>query len=201
MADTTGIPVHVLDRLKTAPYGAYGIDLNQTIVFWNARAEEILGHKASQVLGRKCYEAVQVIDLDGKTTVCTRNCPAIIAANSGYIPPVAYVQMVSASGVRKPVTMFPLIVNSRDERPLLIHMFHETPAGEPDSDKPMPLPLTSRETEVLSKLALGMRPVEIADQLFISVHTVRKHISNACKKLHAHGMMSTVLAARSRHLI
>ena len=201
MADTTKIPVRILDRLNSAPYGAYGIDPDQTIVFWNLRAEEILGYKATQVLGRKCYEAVRVLALDGRTTVCTRNCPAIISANRGDIPPVAYVQITSASGIRKQVTMFSLIVNNRDEQPLLVHMFHESPDGESNSDEPVPPPLTARETEVLSQLALGMRPAEIADQLFISVHTVRKHISNAGKKLHAHGTISTVLAARSRHLI
>ena len=201
MAESTRIPSHILDRLKSAPYGAYGIDLNQNIVFWNARAEEILGYEADQVLGRKCYEAVQVESLDGRTTVCTKNCPAIIAANSGYIPPVSNVQMVSASGLRKRVTMFPLIVNNKDDQVLLVHMFHETPASGQDADEPVPLPLTSREVEVLNMLTQGLRPAEIADQLFISVHTVRKHISNAGKKLHAQGMMSTVLAAKHRQLI
>lgn len=201
MPTTTRIPTNILDRLKGAPYGAYGIDLNQTIVFWNAQAEEILGYKARHVLGRKCYEAVQVLSLDGTTAVCTQNCPAIVAANRGHIPPVAYVQMRSASGLCKRVTMFPLIATDEADQLVLIHMFHETPVDEPNADEPLPLPLTSREIEVLNLLALSLRPMEIAEQLFISVHTVRKHISNASEKLHSHGMMSAVLAAQRRRLI
>ena len=46
MAGTTNIPI--LDRLRDAPYGAYAIDLDQTIVFWNAQAEDILGHEAAR---------------------------------------------------------------------------------------------------------------------------------------------------------
>ena len=201
MAKTTRIPTSILDRLRSAPYGAYGIDLNQTIVFWNAQAEEILGYKANEVLGRKCYEAVQVLSLDGATAVCTQNCPAIIAANRGRIPPVSYAQMRSASGLLKRVTMFPLIATDDADQLVLIHMFHETPIDEPNADEPMPLPLTSREIEVLSLLAVGLRPMEIGARLFISVHTVRKHISNASEKLHSHGIMSAVLAAQRQHLI
>ena len=201
MATTTKIPTSILDRLGGAPYGAYGVDLDQTVVFWNAQAEEILGYKADEVLGRKCYETVQLLASDGATTVCTQNCPAIVAANRGQIPPVAYVRMQTASGLSKPVTTFPLIVTDDADQLVLVHMFHETPVAAPTTDEPMPLPLTSRETEVLSLLAVGLRPVEIAERLFISVHTVRKHIGNASEKLHTHGMMSAVLAAQRRHLI
>ena len=199
MDRTTNIPI--LDRLRDAPYGAYAIDLDQTIVFWNAQAEEILGYEARQVLGRKCYEAVQVLSLDGAKAVCSQNCPAIIAANHGRIPPVSYAQMRANSGLLKRVTMFPLIGADERDQPILIHMFHETPVDEPNTDVSMPPPLTSREIEVLSLLAVGLRPVEIAARLFISVHTVRKHISNASEKLHSQGMMSAVLAAQRRRLI
>ena len=201
LSETTKDSETIFDRLRDAPYGVYGIDLSQTVVFWNTQAERILGYKANDVLGRKCYEAVRVLALDGTTAVCTQNCPDIVAASRGHIPPVAYVRMLSASGLHKRVTMFPLITTDEADQLVLIHMFHESPDYAPSSDEPMPLPLTSREIEVLSLLALGLRPMEIAKQLFISVHTVRKHISNASEKLHSHGMMSAVLAAQRRRLI
>ncbi len=40
-------------------------------------------------------------------------------------------------------------------------------------------PLTSREIEILRLVAAGMRNQEIADQLFISLPTVKRHIANA----------------------
>jgi DNA-binding NarL/FixJ family response regulator len=44
--------------------------------------------------------------------------------------------------------------------------------------------LTKRETEMLNFLAKGFRYKEIADKLFISTETVRKHINNIYQKLH-----------------
>ena len=44
-------------------------------------------------------------------------------------------------------------------------------------------PLTGREVEVLRLVAAGMRNQEIADDLFISLSTVKRHIANAYGKL------------------
>ena len=44
-------------------------------------------------------------------------------------------------------------------------------------------PLTTREVEILRLIAAGMRNQEIADQLFISLHTVKRHIANTYGKL------------------
>ena len=44
-------------------------------------------------------------------------------------------------------------------------------------------PLTGRETEVLRLIASGMRNQEIADHLFISLSTVKRHIANVYGKM------------------
>jgi LuxR family maltose regulon positive regulatory protein len=44
-------------------------------------------------------------------------------------------------------------------------------------------PLTARELEVMRLVAVGMRNQEIADQLVISLPTVKRHIANAYGKL------------------
>jgi LuxR family maltose regulon positive regulatory protein len=44
-------------------------------------------------------------------------------------------------------------------------------------------PLTARELEILRLIVAGMRNQEIADRLFISLHTVKRHIANAYGKL------------------
>ena len=195
------LPSSLLERLESAPYGAYAIDLDQNVVFWNSRAERILGHAARDVLGRKCYEVVQGIRHDGLTPFCSRDCPAVVAAKHGQIPPATYVLIQCASGQVKRMTMIPLIATDDEDRVVLVHMFHETPADDAGASVPTELPLTPRELEVLRLLAQGLRPAEIASRLVISVHTVRKHISNASEKLHSHGMMSTVLAAQRRRLL
>jgi ATP/maltotriose-dependent transcriptional regulator MalT len=43
--------------------------------------------------------------------------------------------------------------------------------------------LTARETEILGLVAAGMRNQEIADQLVISLSTVKRHIANTYGKL------------------
>ena len=61
--------------------------------------------------------------------------------------------------------------------------------------------LSSREKEVISLLASGNNYQQIADQLFISVDTVRHHIKNIYKKLHVHTQSEAVAKAIRKKLI
>ncbi len=56
-----------------------------------------------------------------------------------------------------------------------------TPANTAAAD--LAEPVTAREIEILRLIAAGMRNQEIADQLFISLPTVKRHIANAYGKL------------------
>jgi DNA-binding CsgD family transcriptional regulator len=56
-------------------------------------------------------------------------------------------------------------------------------------------PVTGREWEILRLVALGMRNHEIAAALFLSPHTVRKHLENAFGKLGVHTRTAAVAAA------
>ena len=68
---------------------------------------------------------------------------------------------------------------------------------------PQPLiePLTPRELEVLRLIAAGLRNQEIADQLFISVATVKRHISNIYGKLGVSHRTQAVAHARELGLV
>jgi DNA-binding NarL/FixJ family response regulator len=61
--------------------------------------------------------------------------------------------------------------------------------------------LSSREKEVLHSLAEGNNYKEIADELFISVDTVRHHIRNIYKKLHVHSRSEAVAKAIRKKII
>lgn len=61
--------------------------------------------------------------------------------------------------------------------------------------------LTSREKEVLQLIAEGMTNAEIAEDLFISPHTVTRHRANLMKKLNVHNRVELVKVASSRGLI
>lgn len=53
--------------------------------------------------------------------------------------------------------------------------------------------LTERESAVAELIASGYTNDEIADQLHISVHTVKIHVSNVFRKLHVHNRMEAVI--------
>ena len=61
--------------------------------------------------------------------------------------------------------------------------------------------LTMREREVLTLLAEGKRLQEIAEALFISVHTVRRHKANIMEKLNLKSMADLVKYAISKDYI
>ena len=54
--------------------------------------------------------------------------------------------------------------------------------------------LTSREFEVMRLAAEGLSVQQIADRLFVSRETVKKHLSNVYSKLGVHGKMQAVAA-------
>jgi len=57
--------------------------------------------------------------------------------------------------------------------------------------------VSHREAEVLDCVALGLTNREIASELFISEHTVKVHIKNIMRKLHAHNREQAVASVMS----
>ncbi len=61
--------------------------------------------------------------------------------------------------------------------------------------------LTTREIEVLEQLSKGLKYNLIADNLFLSVGTVRKHIENIYTKLQVHNKLEAIQKAKNNNLI
>lgn len=61
--------------------------------------------------------------------------------------------------------------------------------------------LTTREIEVLEQLSKGLKYEAIANNLFLSPGTVRKHIENIYTKLQVHNKLEAVQKARDNKLI
>ena len=61
--------------------------------------------------------------------------------------------------------------------------------------------LTSRETEVLRRLADGLTTEQIAADLYVSVNTVRNHVNNIIRKLNVHSRLEAVSYAIRNGLI
>ena len=214
--------------LSKAPYGVYAVDMSQTILFWNRSAERILGFKANQIIGRRCYEVLRNLPEEGSTPICIESCPSIRLAREGRIPPVVHVRMLCASGRRMQATITPITFPAtRSNDSILVHLFHVEADDErarrvasavqvvllkgSTSAPPTDLTtratcceaynLTGRELEVLHLLALGLETKEIAAELHVSINTVRNHVGNLREKMSARSRPGIVLAAQRLGLI
>ena len=61
--------------------------------------------------------------------------------------------------------------------------------------------LTNREVDVLEQLSKGLSYNLIADNFFLSIGTVRKHIENIYKKLQVHNKLEAVQKAKKNNLL
>ena len=208
--------------LREARFGAYAMSLDQTIVFWNQGAQRILGFAPEEVIGRRCYEVVAGLVPGGFTPACLEGCPSIRSLRAGTVPHAITMEMRCASGERKAVSLTPMVVaGAEEDAPLLVHLFDDGSEAEGSdraadgvrsglrqegaeivSDHPVAtpgptgtMPLTARELEVLRLVALGRETQQIADELGISLHTVRNHVRHFRRKLNATTKLQAVLTA------
>lgn len=81
----------------------------------------------------------------------------------------------------------------------VVDFFQAKGGGQTETDDSVDL--TKREKEVLHGLVDGNNYQAIADNLFISVETVRFHFRNIYKKLHVHSKSEAVAAAIKKGLV
>lgn len=61
--------------------------------------------------------------------------------------------------------------------------------------------LTSREVEVLEQLSKGLKYKYIAENLFLSEGTIRKHVENIYTKLQVHNKLEAIQKAKNNKII
>ena len=61
--------------------------------------------------------------------------------------------------------------------------------------------LTTREIEVLEQLSKGIKYNDIAENLFLSAGTIRKHVENIYNKLKVHNKLEAIQKAKNAKLI
>jgi LuxR family maltose regulon positive regulatory protein len=67
--------------------------------------------------------------------------------------------------------------------------------------QPIVHPLTNREIDILSNLSKRLRNKEIAEKLFISPETVKRHTINIYRKLDTHNRQEAVTKAQAFGLL
>ena len=81
-----------------------------------------------------------------------------------------------------------------------LKLFRNPTAFETISDKEE-YNLTSREIEVLEQLSKGLKYNAIAENLFLSAGTIRKHVENIYAKLQVHNKLEAIQKAKNNKLI
>lgn len=69
------------------------------------------------------------------------------------------------------------------------------------TEQPDKYRLSKREIEILEQLSKGLKYKSIAENLFLSVGTVKKHVDNVYEKLQAHNKLEAIQKAKSNRLI
>ncbi len=96
-------PLHeaIVDNLQD---GVYYVDTERRISYWNKGAERLTGYRASEVMGRPCFDNVlSHVDSSG-TNLCKRGCPLLDTMRDG-VTRTAQIWLRHADGSRRPVQM------------------------------------------------------------------------------------------------
>ena len=135
----------ICNLMDTSRFGAYAIDREQRLLFWNRGAEEILGHGRQEVLGRRCCEVLGALLPGARGPGCAGECPSLRQFRLGLIPSVFQLRLLCLWGERKQVRVIPIAVaDPRMGEPVLFHLFHELPG---EGETPL-LPLGAPEALV-----------------------------------------------------
>ena len=219
---------NIFEILNSAADGAFVIDEEQRIVYWNQAAEAILGYAPEEVLGQSCYDILGGCDDHGRA-ICCPQCYVSATATTGKAVTSYDVATRTSSGQMRWISVTILVVpQSQDNSsPLVVHLFRDatkkkqrerfilqmlveaesiqaaTVTSRPLTPVGSPLAeeLTEREREVLALLAQGLNTHDIAKSLSISSATVRNHVQNILNKLQVHSRLEAVAYAFEHGLI
>lgn len=204
----------VLETLALSDEAMFVIDDRQRIVFWNQGMQQLLGFTHDQVAGRTCCSALAGTDGFGNR-YCSGKCAVVgIAAKGDNVRPYR-LSYRSKAGEFVPleisVVRFTLRVS---KRLLLAHIVRpvETPMmavveaaaplrkSEPRTDA-RARQLTTREIDILERLARGQSAQIVAQELGISPITARNHLHHLFKKLEVHSRSEAVALAYRMKLV
>jgi PAS domain S-box-containing protein len=215
----------LFEALRNSADGAFVIDEQLRILFWNKAAEAILGFGSDDVTGQFCYQFLRGYN-EGKRLICKAKCQvANLALQSKPVPNYdIHVKTVRGDNRWLDMSVFTYRMDSSNGKKVIVHLFHDLNRREVD-DRVLGQvvkainryhdirhnngtrleyhqnPLTTREREVLSLLVDGLGTRGIAELLSISVTTVRNHIQHILQKLQVHSRLEAVAIAVKNELV
>lgn len=215
----------ILQLLGQTADGAFVVDSNQQLVFWNKSAQKLIGLRADEVLGRHCYHVIAGRDETG-CAICRRLCTVFVESGREELVPNFDVMIRTKEDEPRWLNVSIIAIpGQQDKARAVIHLFRDITAKKQvetfaldvanriknlqlqettrkaDIDPASTLKsLTARETQVLRQLARGEATESIAAALFITDATVRNHIQHILSKLGVHSRLEAVLFARQHGL-
>ncbi len=84
------------------------------------------------------------------------------------------------------------------EKEIVIHQPKKFVLNQEGLDR---LNLSKREYEILGLLVLGYSNVEIADELFLSLSTIKTHVSNTYTKMNVKNRFQAIALARRMEIV
>jgi len=215
----------LFEALGSAADGAFVINEDLRIIFWNKTAEAILGLENDDVVGRYCYHLLHGYDA-GRHLICRERCQVMnLVMQSKPIPNYdIHVTTKQGKDCWLNMSVFTYSMNDTDGKKVIVHLFHDLNHQEVDEkvlDQLVKVinryhdiryknqnglesyqnTLTSREQEILTLLAEGHGTRDIAQTLSISTSTVRNHIQHILQKLQVHTRLEAVAIATKHDLL
>jgi PAS domain S-box-containing protein len=210
--------------LERTAEAAYAVTVDGEICSWNASAERLFGHRASEVLRSNVDEVLQAHDalgtdaLAGGMEAATRrwteasggiaNFDLNVRMRSGerlWVNVSTIVFDNQRTGRRLFVRLAHDITHRRYKEELLgsmLKLAHQIVALTDDVFDHAPVEsLSEQERRILKLFADGSNPAAIAHTLAISAQTLRNHLHHINRKLRTHNRLEAVTHAQKRGLI
>ena len=194
----------VLDGL---PWPSFAMSLDQVIVYWGEGLGEMLGYSALSVLGRRCWHLGAGLGSSGLTPDCPEGCVIYRAARAGLVPSSVELDMRTSQGELMRVRVVPVALGHLGwvDR-LLVYLLVSPGVAERVGravsrawsglvSLPDDVSLTPRECEVMALVARGWRNAFIAEELGVTLNTVRSHVANVRVKLGVSTRMEAAMVA------
>jgi PAS domain S-box-containing protein len=211
-----------MEQLTENGQAAFAIDRTDRIVFWNEACEDLLGFRAEDVLGKKCFSVMGGRDPSGNVH-CYANCPVMHQSrtlNEKTVHGFCLSVRTAAGEIRKLHFSSVLLPAARPSLTIIVHLVRgeeqvvTTMEGRLAQEARIPIrkpptmtpagrisELTRREKEILQCIAKGMPTARIADSLCISPITVRNYVQNILEKLDVHTKFAAVAFAYQNNLV
>ena len=169
------------------------VDANRWVISANGALQRLLGRADAEIVGRSIDEGLPSADRHA----IEDRWRAMLARGEGH----GVQTLVVDRDLRTTVSYAAHVAHIGGRLVILVVLMADRGRGAAAGSDSTPAPLTPRELEIISRIALGATSRQIADDLFVTTETVRTHVRNAMTKTSTSTRAHLVAAAICRGLL